>query len=279
MQLFSSEEYRPLARIGQMPVYAVTLVTGLNVVGLFFVVLAPAGLVEVLAFNSRDALAHLHIWQFLTYGFMNRPAFMLLVALLFLYLFGRDVEQFVGWRRFLQLYGLLLVVPAFALVLWSVVESSGMQGCHMAGFGVFIAFATLYPRVELIFSIQARWVAWFFCGLMVMGALVQEQGNWPYLIQATATALTGHFYIRFLGFQGGMPWLENVFQGSDAPKESRRKSPSRPAKRKQEEVDLHASIDPLLEKISKQGIGSLTPKERERLEKARESLMKEDDRS
>jgi hypothetical protein len=35
-------------------------------------------------------------------------------------------------------------------------------------------------------------------------------------------------------------------------------------------------IDPILEKISRQGIGSLTPRERERLEQARAHLLAKD---
>jgi hypothetical protein len=38
--------------------------------------------------------------------------------------------------------------------------------------------------------------------------------------------------------------------------------------------DVIESIDPLLDKIAKHGIGSLTPREREQLEQARAELLK-----
>jgi len=40
--------------------------------------------------------------------------------------------------------------------------------------------------------------------------------------------------------------------------------------------DALDAIDPILEKISRHGIGSLTPRERERLEKARAHLIAKD---
>ena len=41
--------------------------------------------------------------------------------------------------------------------------------------------------------------------------------------------------------------------------------------------DIHESIDPLLEKISRHGISSLTAREREQLQRARKTLLKEKD--
>jgi hypothetical protein len=43
-----------------------------------------------------------------------------------------------------------------------------------------------------------------------------------------------------------------------------------------EEEDLHESIDPILDKISRSGLASLTARERSRLEKARHKLIAKD---
>jgi ribosome-associated translation inhibitor RaiA len=50
----------------------------------------------------------------------------------------------------------------------------------------------------------------------------------------------------------------------------------RPVAAEPEEEDLHNSIDPILDKISRSGIASLTARERERLEKARHKLIAKD---
>jgi hypothetical protein len=49
-----------------------------------------------------------------------------------------------------------------------------------------------------------------------------------------------------------------------------------PAEDSSREEDLHGSIDPILDKISCSGLASLTPLERERLEKARHRLIAKD---
>jgi hypothetical protein len=54
--------------------------------------------------------------------------------------------------------------------------------------------------------------------------------------------------------------------------------PSPARSRGRDDEDAVDSIDPLLDKIAKTGIDSLTPKERARLEKAREALMKRERR-
>jgi hypothetical protein len=46
------------------------------------------------------------------------------------------------------------------------------------------------------------------------------------------------------------------------------------APRASEPENLHESIDPILEKISKQGIGSLSANERKMLDRARARLLK-----
>jgi hypothetical protein len=70
--------------------------------------------------------------------------------------------------------------------------------------------------------------------------------------------------------------VSNASFGAWLPEHEEKPAPRRSrAKRREEseEADLHESIDPLLEKISKHGIGSLTKGERQRLEQAREALL------
>ena len=49
---------------------------------------------------------------------------------------------------------------------------------------------------------------------------------------------------------------------------------ARPGTSRSEPEDVYTSIDPILEKISKSGIGSLTPSERRQLDRERERLLK-----
>jgi hypothetical protein len=44
-----------------------------------------------------------------------------------------------------------------------------------------------------------------------------------------------------------------------------------------EPEDVYASVDPILDKIAKSGIGSLTPHEKQTLDRARNRLLKKSD--
>jgi membrane associated rhomboid family serine protease len=84
----------------------------------------------------------------------------LLVELYLLVAFGREIEIFLGRKSFVKLYAGLLITPPLVLAAagWAGWPSIywGSSALH---FGIFVAFALLYPTAEILFSIQARWVA------------------------------------------------------------------------------------------------------------------------
>ena len=67
-------------------------------------------------------------------------------------------------------------------------------------------------------------------------------------------------------------WWEN-FKARLQPKPKFKVVP-KPAPTRREEDDISASVDPILDKIAKSGIGSLTPSERRTLDRARNRLLK-----
>ena len=73
-----------------------------------------------------------------------------------LFVFGREVERFIGRRAYIALYVVLLITPPALLTIWGLLAAvlslpSGSSALH---FGVFVAFATIYPRVELLLRIK-----------------------------------------------------------------------------------------------------------------------------
>src|SRR5207248_10091299 len=73
--------------------------------------------------------------------------------------FGREVERFLGRRAYIFLYLILLLTPPILLTVWGLWERSLLAGAPALHFGVFVAFATIYPHVELLLRIQAKWIA------------------------------------------------------------------------------------------------------------------------
>ena len=190
-----------------------------------------------------------------------------------LFVFGREVERFIGRRAFIVLYVSLLLAPTVLLSLWGLSGRVGIAGSPALHFGIFIAFATIYPSVELLLRIQAKWVALASGGHFhpAVAGLPGLVGHGCALGQYRDGVLF-HPAARSRSRTGLVEQLE-VPLAAEAEVSG---CPSLAAPRRVVEPEnVHESIDPVLEKISKQGINSLTASERRALDRARTRLLKE----
>jgi len=215
---------------------------------------------------------HGAIWQPLTCTFIQTASFFFLFNVMFLYWSGVEVEKYLGRSGFLKLLGLMLLVPTVLLCLWSFAGVPwNYYGSYEISIGMFIAFATLYPNVEMFGWITLKWLA--FAGIVLASMQYLPAHDWGYLSVLWGMCLTSFVYVRFL--QGRLTLPENFSRFNFF----RRKPafsvlPHPSSRRVVEPDDLHDSIDPVLDKISKSGIGSLTPSERRALDRARARLLK-----
>jgi membrane associated rhomboid family serine protease len=273
----SPENYDPITWVGRVPVYATTIIVALYVACMIGVAVALASGADAvlgkLTFNTTDTLRHGEIWRCLTYAFVNPPDPWFIISLVMLYIFGRDVEQYLGRKGFVRLYlGFLLLGPSLLLAASLVTGQPYALAQSWANFAVFLAFAALYPNAQLIFQIPAKVFAWVFLGISVLQLLAGRQ--WPEMLVLLATAFLAYYAIR----HGAALNLD--FMSRLRPVSHRTKSPRlRVVKNPDDEpVDPHRIIDPLLEKISRDGLASLTRREREQLERARTVLLEKERR-
>jgi hypothetical protein len=136
-----------------------------------------------------------------------------------------------------------------------------------ANFAVFLAFAALYPGAQLLFQITAKIFAWVFLGLSVLQLLAGRQ--WPEMFVLLATAFLAWYAIRH-GAALNLDFMSRLRPVSHRTKHPRLRVVKNPD---DEPVDPHRIMDPLLEKISRDGLASLTRREREQLERARAVLL------
>src|SRR5437764_1393013 len=104
-----------------------------------------------LQFDSAAIWSSGQVWRLFTYGFIHAPSGLLWFAIemYLLFVFGREVERFLGRRAYIALYAFLLVTPPALLTIWGLWERCAIAGAPALHFGMFIAFARIYPRVEL----------------------------------------------------------------------------------------------------------------------------------
>jgi len=273
----SPENYDPITWVGRIPVYATTIIVALYVVSMVGVAIALASGAEAglgkLTFNTESVLRGGELWRCLTYAFVNPPDPWFIISLVMLYIFGRDVEQHLGRKGFIRLYlGFLLLGPSLLLAASLVSRQSLSITQSWANFAVFLSFAALYPGAQLLFQITAKIFALVLLGISVLQLLAGRQ--WVEMMVLLATAFLAYYAIRH-GSALNLDFISRLRPVSGRSKIPRLRVVKSPD---DEPVDPHRIIDPLLEKISQNGLSSLTRREREQLERARAVLLAKDQR-
>ena len=127
----TSDDYRPVAWMGRYPVDVTTMLVGLHVAAaILAAILVAIGAGSNLAYLQFDSAAVWsgQVWRLFTYAFVHYPVRVALVrdrdAMLFV--FGREVERFIGQRAYIGLYLVLLVTPAALLTVWGVWQRSAV---------------------------------------------------------------------------------------------------------------------------------------------------------
>ncbi|MEI8313708.1 MAG: rhomboid family intramembrane serine protease [Verrucomicrobiota bacterium] len=259
----------PLTWVGSFPVYSSTVLAAVHAATMVLTSIAFAAgaktfVLSTFGFSSQAVLDNFAVWQFVTYAFVHPPELLFLLEIYLLVVFGREIEGFLGRSSFLKLYAALLLLPPIVLTLAGLAGvSTTYMGSSALHFGVFIAFAALYPTAQIFFSIQARWIA---LALFAISAL-----------QCLAYSMHASLLVLVLDSAAAFGAIK-ILNGDWTIEIPRRRSRLRVVEREKESacVAPQVSIDAILEKISRSGMGSLTSKERSQLEKARAELLEKD---
>ena len=158
--------------------------------------------------------------------------------------------------------------------MWGLLERCAIAGSTALHFGIFIAFATIYPRVELLLRIQAKWVALILAAVYTLQLLAYHA--WSDLVVVWTSIGVAFLFVELNGAGPELAWWTTV-KARFAPRPKYHVLPkprARTASSRSESEDVYASIDPILDKISKFGIASLTASERRQLDRERERLLK-----
>ena len=274
----TSDDYRPVAWMGRYPVDVTTMLVGLHVICavvacLFTAIPGLSGTLNYFIFDSTRIWSGLQVWRLVTYAFVHSPSTLLWFAIemYMLFAFGREVERFIGRRAYIALYLLLLVAPAVLLAIRGLWQPSFLSGSPALHFGIFVAFATIYPRAELFLRIMAKWV------VVILGAVYTFQllayHAWSELMVVWTSIGAAFLFIEMHGAGPELPWWD-ALKTRFAPRPKFHVVPKMHSTRSADPDDVYTSIDPILDKISKSGIGSLTASERRQLDRERERLLK-----
>ncbi len=249
----------------------VELLIGLNVAVFLMQVLAESFipgapyLIENYFALSREGLREGYYWQLITYMFLHGGALHLLVNALGLYFAGREVENVLGRKHFLGIYFMGGLLGGLTQLLMG----DSVIGASAGVCAVLLSFTTILPELEITallffvipFRMRAKWLGRAVIVTSILFAAIgfgRDIGHVAHL----AGAVTGWVYTRRLGFGGA-----GIFAFFRERKRIRERL---------EQMDssefISEEIDPILDKISREGIHSLTRAERRILEQGREKI-------
>lgn len=217
---------------------------------------------------DRASIAAGEYWKFLSYSLLHSHPVQLIVNMALLFYAGREVEHIVGSRHFLGIYGAGTLIGG--AVSCFVLPGIPVVGTTPAVLAVVVAFSTILPELEatrnLFFVLPLRVrVKWFAVALMVMSGvmwatLTPPQIGAPGMVAAGVFAW---FYVKQLGFGNPLAIQRYIF--------NRRQRAAR-LDRMNADQFMSAEIDPILDKISREGMQSLSRAERKILALGREKI-------
>lgn len=243
---------------------------------------------------SVEGISSGKLWQFITFQFLHSVPWPwhVLFNCLGIYFFGRRVEEALGAKKFLCVYIFSGIAGGLLQVLLTVLlprhADIPVVGASAGVCGLIAVYCSMHPMEELRtwiyffpITVRARFFLIFLTCLSAYGALVpfDNVAHGAHL----GGILLGLGYVRwkdfvderFAGLSSKLSFRKssNYIPGSRA-KNSRR-NPIRVRNEREAEEFISASVDPILDKISAQGIHSLTDRERKILEAARKKMEKQ----
>lgn len=256
---------------------------------------------EWMAFIPHAAINDFQIWRFFTYMFLHGGLFHIGINMFLLWMFGSQIEQRWGRNSFLLYYVICGLGGALTYGVFNLVGIESwvpMLGASGAVFGILLAYGMIFPDavilVMMIFPMKAKYAVILF-GLIELWSMASgSQGGVAHLAHLGGM-ITGFIFLRvtipsLAGRMGnpagglGAAWKRyrtksrmrvvrpddkssngngrggydrsDFYRGGDSNGNASGKSPE------QQRIDL------ILDKISREGLDSLTDEEQDILRRA-----------
>lgn len=231
-------------------------------------------------------------WQLITYQFLHGGFTHVFFNMLMLWMFGMEIENQWGSKKFLYFYLLCGVVAGLAHLFIAPLLGGGnapVVGASGAIYGVMVAFAMMYPNryifIYFLFPVKAKYLIGI---LLVMEFLFVPSGGSVAHLAHLGGAFAGFIYLLF--DKKSNAELRSMFTKKSTYQQSRPFNPFGAmgdkfkkkqdvedaqfyeVKDKNEEQITQAQIDAILDKISQSGYQNLTDKEKKILFEASKKM-------
>jgi len=200
----------------------------------------------------------LQIWRVITYQFLHANLSHIVFNLFALYMFGPFVERTLGSRAFLKIYlisgaagGLLYTI----LARLNILSIGPMVGASGAIYGILAVVAFMFPKMRvLLFFVIPMTLSWSVVLVIILSFLFIFNGINAGGEAAHLTGLAvGYVYVKY------KPLLTAWRM---------RRNKNAWGQKMQQQMRFQQEVDRILDKVHKEGINSLSNKEKQILQEA-----------
>lgn len=239
-------------------------------VAVFAVMLVPgAGRLAVDWFAFQPTRIFIRPWGVFTYMFIHGGLMHVAMNMLFLFFFGPPLESRWGGREFFKYY---VICGLGGVALSYLFLPAAVIGASAAIYGIMLAFAMNWPDAPIyvfgIFPVKAKWLVAFFFVVSLLSAVEGSGGGIAHLAHLGGI-VTGFIYLKSDLRRGKrrkrVATSVKTRRLAIVPRAERdeRASAGRTSTRQErkEEQALYDAVDRVLDKISAEGMSSLTKEE------------------
>jgi membrane associated rhomboid family serine protease len=277
----------PWFRFKELDVTTTTLICGLSFITMFVYAISKTFFFRF-ALIPDDILGG-QIWRIVSWPVFQDPDPWAAISILFLWMFGNQVESLFGTKRFLLFLAYVLVPSTIIGTLFGMLP---YWGPGLVIVVALIAFASEFRGAQFFFGIPARIMVAILVAVQFL-TFMSKRGWADGVFFFTVVALT-LVALRGFGFGEDLAKYIPAFDlpgsrvGPKKAKKARGKGklkavpnpPSSggwaaPGSATSQSPEVQADVDRLLDKIASQGLGSLSKEERKRLDAASKQLRKD----
>ena len=228
---------------------------------------------DQLLLHPDEVFARGKVWQLFTAFWLHdwKGAGHVFWNMLALYFFGRTVESHLGGRGYLKLYLGGGIVASVILTLYAYATGVFIPALGASGavYAVLVWMACAYPQRIIYLMFVIRMPLWVAVGVFLVGmevlTLTQHARDAGSAVGHLSGALWGFVYFRY-----GRRWLSERGAGGWIVKFRRKREAAHraPEPEPEDEAVVRERVDALLQKISVEGIASLSEEEKQFLQDA-----------
>ena len=223
-------------------------------------------------------ISELMLWQPFTYMFFHAPYYSsvgishILLNMLGLWVFGRELEQAWGKNKFLKYYFLTGIGSGLITYLFQINSDNPVIGASGAVYGILLAYGISFPNRMLyiwgLIPVRSIWLVVIMGSIAFFGLLGRADGI------SHVTHISG----MFIGYM----LLKKKWQLADIIFAMRKKTVEFQVQRKEDRARkkkyINRDIDIILEKIKEVGFSGLSNEEQSKLYEASKNLSKSEQR-